>query len=353
MPEFRCQMSEPRCASRPMRATRLTSHDPLSILPPSDKSFLSRCRGLSLSLLCFSEVTMDRVSGLPAPPRSEPILPPSSQELPSSPPSVASEAGGGRRPRKPPTVTPRSFRRFFTPRSLLNSGNNGSSAKTSRQALRTLNSPAVNRLGPAFTRASKAGSARDPVDGVPEDFIRTPSRKRKHSFSSAASPLQSSPLKKVRVRSPVGDEAGQTTIIRDIDLTGRGRIGEPTPPSPPKRRAVSPVSRSRTLQTSGSLFMRTVQGPRASRLTIRSTAGAGWSCWSYTNELNSNAMQAGKTSRLISIPDRKTVTHALAMARKASLRFHSAMRHATVSIRMAASIAKILSDIPKPIRWSL
>lgn len=233
---------------------------------------------------------MDRVSGLPEPPRSEPILPPSSQELPSSPPSAASEAGGGRRPRKPPTVTPRSFRRFFTPRSLLNSGNNGSSVKTNRQALRTLNSPAVNRLGPAFTRTSKAGSARDPVDGLPEDFIRTPSRKRKHSFSSAASPLQSSPLKKVRVRSQAGDESEQRTTVRDIDLTGRGRIAEPTPPSPPKRRPVSPVSRSRALQTSGSLFMRTVQGSRANRLTIRSTAGAGWSCWSYANKLDSNTM---------------------------------------------------------------
>ncbi|KAJ5690551.1 hypothetical protein N7462_004943 [Penicillium macrosclerotiorum] len=247
---------------------------------------------------------MDRFSGLPEPPRSEPIFPPSSQEIPSSPPSVASEAGGGRRPRKPPTVTPRSFRRFFTPRSLLDSGNNGSSVKTSRQALRALTSPAVNRLSPAFTRTSKAGSARNPYDGLPEDFIRTPSRKRKHSFSSAVSPLQSSPLKKVRVRSPVDDEVDQKATIRDIDVANlgpRGRCGATaiTPSSLPKRRPVSPVSRSRSLQTSGSLFMRTLQGSRANRLTIRSTAGAGWqdltsefhsrpedrhSCASYANE---------------------------------------------------------------------
>lgn len=219
---------------------------------------------------------MDRVSGLPDFTRSEPILPPSSQEFPSSPPSVASEAGGDRRPRKPPTVTPRSFRRFFTPRSLLNSGNNASGVKTNRQALRALNSPAVNRLGPAFTRTSKAGSARSPYDGLPQDFARTPSRKRKHSFSSTVSPLQSSPLKKVRVRSPTGDEVEQKTTIRDIDMTTRGRYVEPMAPSPPKRRPVSPVSRSRALQTSGALFMRTVQGSRANRLTIRSTAGAGW-----------------------------------------------------------------------------
>ncbi|KAJ5098159.1 hypothetical protein N7532_005160 [Penicillium argentinense] len=218
---------------------------------------------------------MDTVSGLPEPPRSEPIFPPT-QEIPSSPPSVASEAGGGRRQRKPPTVTPRSFRRFFTPRSLLNSGSNGSPVRTNRQALRTLNSPAVNRLGPAFTRSSKPGSARNPNNGLAEDLMRTPSRKRKHSFSSAASPIQSSPLKKVRMRSPVGDEVEQRTSVRDIDVTTRGRFVDRVPMSPPKRRPVSPISKSRSLQTSGSFFMRTVHGSRANRLTVRSTAGAGW-----------------------------------------------------------------------------
>lgn len=218
---------------------------------------------------------MARVSGFPEPPRSEPILPPSSQEIPSSPPSVASEAGGGRRPRKPPTVTPRSFRRFFTPRSLLNSGSNTGSVKTNRQALRALDSPAVNRLGPAFTRTSKTGSARNPFDGLPEDLVQTPSRKRKHSFSSAASPLQSSPLKKVRIRSPTGDESEQKPFLRAIDSNARGRHEEATLPSPPKHPPVSPIRRSRALQTSASLFMRTVQGTRANRITIRSTAGAG------------------------------------------------------------------------------
>lgn len=223
---------------------------------------------------------MDRVSGLPGVPRSEPILPPSSQDtlpahIPSSPPSVSSEASG-RRLRKPPTVTPRSFRRFFTPRSLLNSGNNGSNVRTSRQALRTLNSPAVNRLGPAFTRTSKANSPRSPHDGLPEDFPRTPSRKRKNSFSSTVSPLQSSPLKKVRLRSPAGSEVEQCTTLRDIDIPARRRLGDNmTPANSLKRQPVSPVKRSRALQTSGALFMRTLQGTRASRLTIRSTAGAG------------------------------------------------------------------------------
>ncbi|KAJ5610976.1 hypothetical protein N7510_007695 [Penicillium lagena] len=241
---------------------------------------------------------MDLGSGLPEVPRSEPILAPS-QELPSSPPSVVSDAGTRRKLRKPPPVTPRSFRKFFTPRSLLNSGNNGSSVKTNRQALRTLNSPAVNRLGPAFTRTSKAGSTRSPQNGVP-DLPRTPNRKRKHSFSSTASPLQSSPLKKVRLISPTGDENEQKTFIPDFDVASRGRQLAQTPPSPPKLpRPVSPVSRSRALQTSGALYMRSVLGARANRVTIRSNSGAGWqdltsnfysrpedrhSCASYANE---------------------------------------------------------------------
>lgn len=215
------------------------------------------------------------LSGLPEPPRSEPIRPPPSQEIPSSPPSVASETAGGRRQRKPPTVTPRSFRRFFTPRSLLNSGN-ASGVKTNRQALRALNSPAVNRLGPAFTRSSKTTSPQTFTHGLPEDFPRTPSRKRKNSFSSVVSPLQSSPLKKVRMRSPVCDDVQQRAVLGDIDITAviiRGR--DVSPPSPPKRRPVSPVSRSRVLQTSGSLFMRTLQGSRANRTTTRATVGAG------------------------------------------------------------------------------
>ncbi|CAI7590100.1 unnamed protein product [Penicillium crustosum] len=206
------------------------------------------------------------ISNLPDAPRSEPVLPP--PEPPSSPPSIASDT---RRTRKPPTVTPRSFRRFFTPRSLLPTGDTSITPSTSRQALRALTSPAVNRLGPAFSRTSKAGSARSPHDGLPEDFIRTPSRKRKNSFSSVVSP-QSSPLKRVRVRSPMHN-VEQDIKIPNIDLHPDALA----PPSPPKRNPpVAPVRRSQALQSSGALFMRTMMGPRANKVTLRSNSGAGW-----------------------------------------------------------------------------
>jgi hypothetical protein len=205
---------------------------------------------------------------LPEVPYSEPVLPP--PEPPSSPPSISSDAGR-RRTRKPPTVTPRSFRRFFTPRSLLPIGDNSTTPTTSRQALRALTSPAVNRLGPAFSRTSKAGT-RSPHDGLPEDFVRTPSRKRKNSFSSVASPPQSSPLKRVRVRSPTG-EVERDIKIPDIDF---GLATAPPPPSPPKQAPpVAPVRRSKALQTSGAFFMQTVTGSRHNKVTLRANSGVG------------------------------------------------------------------------------
>ncbi|KAH8429573.1 WD40 repeat domain-containing protein [Aspergillus melleus] len=211
---------------------------------------------------------------LPEVPRSEPVFPPSSQEIPSSPPSIAaSDAGVCRKPKKPPPVTPRSFRRFFTPRSLLNGGNSAGPVRTNRQALKALSSPAVNRLGPAFTRTLKAVGTRPD----PSELMQTPSRKRKLSFSSIGSPLQSSPLRKVRVRTPDQDADELDAPVRDIEVDYK------IPSSPIKphtvarpSRQIAPVQRSRALQTSGGLFMRSVLGSRANRVTMRANSGAGW-----------------------------------------------------------------------------
>ncbi|KAF9892540.1 hypothetical protein FE257_001649 [Aspergillus nanangensis] len=217
---------------------------------------------------------MDGCHDLPEVPRSEPIFfPPSSQELPSSPPSIASDVGLRRKPRKPPPVTPRSFRRFFTPRSILNGGSSGGSVRSNRQALKALSSPAVNRLGPAFTRTLKAVETRP----EPSDLLRTPSRKRKLSFSSVGSPLQSSPLRKVRVRASVQDDEELDVPVRDLEVGSVKPIGLPKPVSILRpSRQVSPVKRSQALQSSGGLFMRSVSGGRANRVTIKSNSGAGW-----------------------------------------------------------------------------
>ncbi|KAL4911959.1 WD40-repeat-containing domain protein [Aspergillus aurantiobrunneus] len=197
---------------------------------------------------------MTRSHDLPEVPRSEPIFFSPSQEIPSSPPSIASDAGLRRKPKKPPPVTPRSFRRFFTPRSLQDSGCHGNAVRTSRQALMALSSPAVNRLGPAFTRTLKAVMSKP----EPKELMRTPSKKRKLSFSSIGSPLQYSPIRKVRVRG----------LVEDDD-----EVEVPSAKTPLK---ISPVHRSRALETSGTLFMRSVLGSRPNRVTMRSNSGAGW-----------------------------------------------------------------------------
>ncbi|KAB8076536.1 WD domain protein [Aspergillus leporis] len=210
---------------------------------------------------------------LPEVPRSEPVFPPSLLELPSSPPSIVSDAGVRRKLKKPPPVTPRSFRRFFTPRSMLNGGNSAGDVRTNRQALKALSSPAVNRLGPAFTRTLKAVGTRPD----PSELLHTPSRKRKFSFSSIGSPLQSSPLRKVRVRTLIQDDEEVKVTLRDLEVGSEIQTSEPKPHAiakPPRQ--VSPVQRSQALQTSGQFFMRSVIGTRANRLTIRSNSGADW-----------------------------------------------------------------------------
>ncbi|KAA8648240.1 hypothetical protein EYZ11_006740 [Aspergillus tanneri] len=216
---------------------------------------------------------MDGSHDLPEVPRSEPVFPLSCEEIPSSPPSIASDAGVRRKPKKPPPVTPRSFRRFFTPRSLLDSGSNVGTVRTNRQALKALSSPAVNRLGPAFTRTLKAVGTRPD----PSDLMRTPSRKRKLSFSSIGSPLQSSPLRKVRVRSPNHDTDELHVPVRDVEASNKIQFSPPKPLAAPRPfRQVLPIRRSEALQTSGGFFMRSVLGAGANRVTTRANSGAGW-----------------------------------------------------------------------------
>lgn len=219
---------------------------------------------------------MDIRHDLPQVPRSEPILPPSSQEIPSSPPSIASDVGGRRKLKKPPPVTPRSFRKFFTPRSMLNGGNNGG-IRTNRQALQTLSSPAINRLGPAFARTSKASTS-GPVLNEPAELIRTPNKKRKLSFSSIGSPLQSSPLRKVRIRAPVQEDEGLSVPVKELEVGGNVQDDETKSIVSETKSLIPapPIRKSRALQTSGGLYMRNVLGSRQNRLTIRSNAGAGW-----------------------------------------------------------------------------
>lgn len=70
---------------------------------------------------------------------SEPL---SGKQLLFSPPASSSEGLKSSKPKKKPTVTPRTFTRFFTPRSSFSKRRPSS---YSRHALRDITSPAVNR----------------------------------------------------------------------------------------------------------------------------------------------------------------------------------------------------------------
>lgn len=211
--------------------------------------------------------------------KSDPVHILSSQDIPSSPPSIVSEAGARRKPKRPPPVTPRSFKKFFTPRSSLHSASRG--IQTSRHALRELSSTSLNRRGPAFTKATTAQATSHGILKSPfTEITKTPSRKRKLSFSSPGSPPQSSPLRKVRLTTAVYNERHHTNETVE-------EIGLPTSPektlSPPKslqkqlfpvKPPAGPLRRSKILTSTGELCLRSVSG-RMNRLTMRSNYGCG------------------------------------------------------------------------------
>ena len=126
-------------------------------------------------------------------PTSSPVLPPVRKQ-------------DGSKPRKAPTITPRSFTRFFTPKSSLE---RGARIGASRQALRDITASASNRGG-------RRTSTNDSVRGFEEETSRTDDllrrRKRKVHDSLNTTPERSSPSKRIRNQSleiPEDDGSGQ------------------------------------------------------------------------------------------------------------------------------------------------
>lgn len=115
-------------------------------------------------------------------PTSSPVLPPARKQ-------------DGSKPRKAPTITPRSFTRFFTPKSSLERGGR---IGASRQALRDITASASNRGG-------KRTPANDRVRAFREEISRTDDsrrrRKRKIHDSLNTTPERSSPIKRIRNQS--------------------------------------------------------------------------------------------------------------------------------------------------------
>ena len=168
---------------------------------------------------------MSRSQNAEQSPPPSPLLPPSS-----------SQCSG--KPKKRPTVTPRTFTRFFTPRSSLGRGKR---IGASRQALREITASASNRRRlpqqrtPTGETVECFGDENDAVEGTSKK------RKRKTPASPDTIPGQSSPLKRIRHQSLNtldGNEDGTTDL--DANLTDDDS-GEETPVPRRKPVAVNPI----------------------------------------------------------------------------------------------------------------
>lgn len=284
---------------------------------------------------------MDRYRDVPEDPRSDPVHHHAfTQDIPSSPPSIVSEAGTRRKPKRPPPVTPRSFKRFFTPRSSLHAS--VGSVHASRQALKELSTTSLNRRGPAFTKARTPNASNAANRGILKnpftEITKTPSRKRKLSFSSPGSPPQSSPIRKVRLATAVQDDRIVEKTVNEIEIT----IPPETAYSPRKsiqkqlffvNPVVEPVRRSKVLATSGEYCLRSVTG-RMNRLTMRYNYGSGEAArllaYNSISFLTWYLGQIGEIKHRVFILDLPTFIR-LAVSLKIGLRFPSVLRPAKVS----------------------
>jgi WD40 repeat protein len=139
------------------------------------------------------------------------------ENVPSSPPQQPGSPHHLRsstlKPKALPTVTPKRFTRFFTPRNT-SDARGGRQSKASRQ-LRDITKNGVNRR-----RSALLASKDDMLDHLEQDAIVRPAKRRKCSLDLQSSPPLSSPLKRVQVAdaiqvyesdpvSPVSSDAGE------------------------------------------------------------------------------------------------------------------------------------------------
>lgn len=157
-----------------------------------------------------SQASSSQPSGMSRSPNAKQDPPPS-QALPT----LSGHCSG--KPKKRPTVTPRTFTRFFTPRSLVG---RGQKIGASRQALREISASTANRRRllqrrtPTKDTVQPFGDENDDVEGNLEK------RKRKTPATPDTIPDHSSPLKRIKNQSlETLDDAQDETMDSDVGLT--------------------------------------------------------------------------------------------------------------------------------------
>ncbi|KAL8716069.1 MAG: hypothetical protein Q9225_006250, partial [Loekoesia sp. 1 TL-2023] len=174
-----------------------------------------------------------------------------------------------------PTVTPRTFTRFFTPRSSLS---RGSRISASRQALKDVTAAASNRklrTRQASAQTSSTGFLQD------ENSMSVPARKRR-KISSSASPdvtLEgSSPLK--RVSTPMDNLLHSSDVEYDTESDGNDSEEELALSDakilPSTLRPIEPIRRSAQRGSTGGLLFRELDLYTAKQTRVPICSGLDW-----------------------------------------------------------------------------
>ena len=119
---------------------------------------------------------------------------PDSKDYPLPTPATSGRDGASRR-KQLPTVTPRRFKKFFTPRSSLR---RNVKVGTSRQALRDITTGDSNRKSLGRRRSPKVDEVQVFQDGNEIDVHSSRKRKRLHPHTPDPTPELSSPIKRSR-----------------------------------------------------------------------------------------------------------------------------------------------------------
>lgn len=176
--------------------------------------------------------------------------PPTSDNLESSPALPSFRASDNAKPRKPPSITPRSFTRFFTPKSSIEKG---SRMGSSRRILKDITASGNNARGRIRLQADAIEFSGEVTDRL--------KKRRRLSSSPSNGPDLSSPLKRIRNRSPqVLSDAESIAASsecdtdedrpRDLSLTRKKRNARPP----------TPITRSSCLRTLGRDLQRELYG---------------------------------------------------------------------------------------------
>lgn len=176
--------------------------------------------------------------------------PPTSDILQSSPALPSFRASDNAKPRKPPSITPRSFTRFFTPKSSIEKG---SRMGSSRRILKDITASGNNARGRIRLQADAIE-----LSGEVTDRLR---KRRRLSSSPNNGPDLSSPLKRIQNRSPqIFSDAESVTASSECD-TDEDRPRDLSPTHKRRNaRPPTPITRSSCLRTLGRDLQRELYG---------------------------------------------------------------------------------------------